>query len=153
MRIFGNTEFMMLKKFYEPFLDYKVEIHQIKDNFVRIIGNKVIESEIITLGKGIPIYIPKEMFKNENKIKEVCGFGFYHLYEIIKGNVVISKNKVCLKIPVFVYEKESERDFLILYFSIYKRMRKKLVSGWKKSLKIFSSYKVKRELENFFSNL
>ncbi|MEM4819130.1 MAG: hypothetical protein QXQ91_02325 [Nanopusillaceae archaeon] len=155
MKIEGNNEFLLLKKFYKPFLDYKVGIFQIKDNFSRIVGkNKKLEEEIVTIGKGITIFIPKKLFDKQYKIKEVTGFGFYHLYEIVKGNIVITKSNLKIKVPgVFSYSSEMERNFLIVYFSVYKKMFRKIVKNAKESLKFFSSYKVKKFLDNFFSSL
>ncbi|MEM1544394.1 MAG: hypothetical protein QW734_07815 [Candidatus Bathyarchaeia archaeon] len=154
MIIKGDNEFLMLKKFYEPFLEYNVQISQISLNLSCIIGkNGSINEEIVTVGKGIPIFIPKKLFDKQYKIKEVTGFGFYHLYEIVKGNIVITKSNLKIKLPVFNYNSEMERNFLIIYFTVYKKMFRKIVKQSKESLKFFSSYRVKKVLEDFFSNI
>jgi len=150
MEVYGNSEFRLLKIFYEPFKKYNVNIYQVENNRAMISGVKDIEIDIVTFGEGLPIYIPKKLFKKGKvELKYVNGFGFNHLINVLNSKVPACTEKPKIIVPFVLYTQDSKR-FLRKYFNDNKKFFEKLVKSWHSELKVFSCKGLKEKLKEFF---
>jgi len=150
MKVFGNSEFKILEILYKPFKKYNVNIYQIENNRAMISGFKDVEIEIVTFGNGLPIYIPKKLFKRGKvKLKFVNGFGFNHLINVLNSKVPACIEKPKIIVPYVLYSEKS-KNFLMKYFNSNKKFFEKLVKSWHDELKVFSSKELKDKLKEFF---
>lgn len=148
MKFKGDKEFKILNKFFKDF-DYDITIKQVYKNF-SYCNNKFFD--IVTFGKGMPIYIPEEFFDKKFKVVKVGGYGIKTLENVVKGNVVISYNKFPIVVPYFRVESKEEENFLFEYFEKYPEMVEYVVKQNQALLKVLSDKTIKIMIDIFINN-